>query len=428
MKKKTIYFAFLALFFLAVVFLAFNRHSKYGPYHYRSEIFADRAGYYIYLPALFIYHFQPEKLPKDADRKTGNGFRLDLANNKIITKYPYGVALLQTPFFLMAHILSILTGQKADGFTFLYQKSVDVASVFFLILGLFALFRIFRKQYSLKISFITLGTVFLGTNLFYYSIMDTGMSHVYSFSMFSLYLLFLSDWEKMPGQQIKQGILLGLVAAVILILRPINLLFILFTFFLYPDIFREKLRSRKIWFIVAFFLTGFVVILPQMIYWHYLSGSFIHYSYGNETFTHLADPQLAALFFAPNNGHLLYNPVFLVFVTGVVLMIFDKKREGLVTGLLLLVLSYLISAWWMYYFGCGFANRNFTEYYAVLALPLAYLINKPKRKSLQSVLYFLLLVFSIYNIKMALSFDGCWYGTGNWDWNMYLHWLLNPPS
>jgi len=93
-----------------------------------------------------------------------------------------------------------------------------------------------------------------------------------------------------------------------------------------------------------------------------------------------------------------------------------------------LVLSYLISAWWMYYFGCGFANRNFTEYYAVLALPLAYLINKLKRKSLQSALYFLLLVFSIYNIKMALSFDGCWYGTGNWDWNMYLHWLLNPPS
>ena len=428
MKTKSAYLILITLFFLAVVFLAFNRHSKHDAYSYRSEIFADRAGYYVYLPALFIYGFKAENFPQEVDNKTGNGFKLDHESNKVITKYPYGVALLQLPFFLLAHLLSLLMNYNASGFTFLYQKSVDVAAVFYLTLGLLALFSIIKRQFSFKVSFITVATVFLGTNLFYYATLDTGMSHVYSFAMFSVYLLFLSDRRKLHGQQVKQGVLLGLVAAVIIMLRPINLLFIVFSFFLFPSVYKDKIREGDVRFFVSFFLAGFTVILPQILYWHYLSGSFIYYSYGNETFSHLADPQFIALFLAPNNGHILYNPVFLVFVTGILIMINDKQKNGLVIGLLLLTLSYLVSSWWMYYFGCGFANRNFTEYYALLAFPLAYLLNKPKKKAVQAVLYILLLIFSIYNIKMALSFDGCWYGTSNWDWNMYLHWLFNAPS
>lgn len=411
-----------------MLFLAFNRHSKYKAFHYRSEIFADKAGYYVYLPASIIYSFDADKFPINSDEKTGNGFQLDTLTNIVITKYTYGVALLQFPFFMLAHVVSLITPYNADGFTFLYQKSVDVAAVFYLLVGLFALFKILKKKFSSLVSFITTATVIVGTNLFYYSVIDTGMSHVYSFSMFSLYLLLLFKHDHFSKKQLKYGTLLGFVAGIILLLRPLNIVFILFSFLLIHGLLSK--RFLKIYPVLLWsgFVTFVCILLPQMFYWNYVSDSFLYYSYGNETFSNILTPKIISLFLAPNSGHILYNPIFLIFLSGLIWMIIDKWRYGLVTAVLLVVLSYLISSWWIYSFGCGFANRNFVEYYALLAVPLAFLLSKPKPKAMQAGIYILILLFAFYNIKMSISFDGCWYGKGDWDWSMYLHWLLNAPS
>jgi hypothetical protein len=92
---KISFLTFILGFF---IFLSLNRHSKSGIQNYHSEIWADKAGYYIYLPAFFIYNFQVDGLPAEIDKKTGNGFIV--RDGKIITKYTYGVALLQAPFFI----------------------------------------------------------------------------------------------------------------------------------------------------------------------------------------------------------------------------------------------------------------------------------------------------------------------------------------
>ncbi len=424
-KLKALYFILIAF---SLLYLSFNRHSKYEAFHYRSEIFADKAGYYIYLPALFIYQFHIPDFPVDIDQKTGNGFRLDSINNKVFTKYTYGVALLQFPFFLLAHLITQFTNFEANGFTFLYQKSVDVAAIFYLLTGLFFLFKLLKKSFPTGISAHTILVVFAGTNLFYYAVIETGMSHIYSFCIFSIYLFLWSSRDKYLHQQMKYGFLLGIVAGIIVILRPLNTIFILFSLFLRPSILSRNFIKEYPILIGSFIISGFVMVLPQMFYWNYISESFFYYSYGNEAFSNIHNPQVISVFFAPNSGHILYNPVFLIFVTGIVLMIINKKPNGWIIGTLIVVLSYLISSWWIYNFGCGFANRNFVEYYAILAIPLAYLLNYPKSKSMQIFTYILLLLFSIYSIKMSLSFDGCWYGISNWDWSMYQHWFLNAPS
>jgi hypothetical protein len=418
----------LSVFTLLLLFISFNRHSKYEAFHYRSEIFADRAGYYVYLPAGIIYGFKAGNFPDNIDTKTGNGFQLDTATNTVITKYTYGVSLLQFPFFLLAHGVSSITKFKADGFSFLYQKSIDVAAIFYLLLGLIALYIFLNKKFSQIISFISVIVIFISTNLFYYSVIDTGMSHVYSFSMFSLYLLVLYNRDEFKGNQLKYGLLLGMLAGIIVMLRPLNLLFIISAFFLYPEVFRPRSLTKHPIFLLAFIFAGSAMLIPQMCYWNYLTGSPIYYSYAGESFSNILNPKLAAVLFAPNSGHILYNPVFLLGLVGVALMIFEQRRYGWVAATLLIVLIYLISSWWIYSFGCGFANRNFVEYYALLAFPIAYLLNKPKSKNMQTGLYILILLFAFYNIKMSISFDGCWYGNNDWDWSMYLHWLLNPPS
>ncbi len=117
-------------------FLSLNRHSQVKLNTYHTELWADKAGYNVYLPALFIYNFDAKQLPPKLVANAGNGFAVDSTSNKLITKYPYGVALLQSPFWLVAHAFS----PQKDGYSLYYQKSIDFAGSFYLTMGLFFLY------------------------------------------------------------------------------------------------------------------------------------------------------------------------------------------------------------------------------------------------------------------------------------------------
>src|SRR5690606_154748 len=119
------------------------------------------------------------------DLRTGNGFLLDTETGIVSTKYSYGVALLQAPFFLGAHIYAKITGTYADGYGQPYRNAVNIAGVFYLIFGLLLLYKFLRFQFKSTISFITVALILLGTNVFHYGVYETGMSHIYSFFLFS---------------------------------------------------------------------------------------------------------------------------------------------------------------------------------------------------------------------------------------------------
>jgi len=184
MKNRYIYWIGLVLFFGVLLFLTFNKHSKSGYFNYHSEIWADKAGYYSYLPAALRFKFNPDNFPDSIDHKTGNGFNLDYKNKKVRTKYTYGVALLQLPFFCIADVLSNPLNFESNGFSPIYHWCINVASIFYLMLGLIFLFLFLKTSFGTQTSFLVTISIFLGTNLFYYSIDETGMSHIYSFFLF----------------------------------------------------------------------------------------------------------------------------------------------------------------------------------------------------------------------------------------------------
>ena len=112
----------LALIYTGLCFLSLYRHKNVELNTFRSEIWADRAGYYVYLPSLFIYNFSSDKFPESIEKQTGNGFSLNKEKDKIITKYTYGVALLQLPFFIIADAFSSVSSViPRNGFSIYYN-------------------------------------------------------------------------------------------------------------------------------------------------------------------------------------------------------------------------------------------------------------------------------------------------------------------
>ncbi len=425
-SRRILNIAGWGILFVLMLFLAMNRHSKTGVFSYKSPVYADKAGYYVYLPATFIYHFAASAFPDSVDMKTGNGFWLDRKNNKIRTKYNYGVALMQTPFFLTAHLLAKPLGFKNNGFSLVYNWAVDVSAAFYLVLGLFFLFRILSRRFPRWIALLTLFFVVAGTNVFYYATIESGMSHIYSFALVALFFNLADPFRAFEKKGMLFGLALGFLAGLIVIIRPVNVILVIAGFFIgghWKEKWQFMVQPR---FLSPFFISGFLTVLPQLIYWKYLSGSWIYDTYTGESFSNWQHPRLPAYFFAPHNGMLLYNPLFILIIAGIVLMIINHKTDGYITAIVFVLVSYLFSSWWMYYFGCGFASRNMVDYMPLFAIPLAWFFANIKNRTFLNIGLFFAFVFTLYNLKMIYSYSLCWYGHGDWDWGEYLHLFLQP--
>lgn len=72
-----------AAFAFATLWLCLNLHSRTGYFTYKSEIFGDKAGYYIYLPATFVFKFEANQVSDTLSDAVGNGFLIQ--NGKIFT-------------------------------------------------------------------------------------------------------------------------------------------------------------------------------------------------------------------------------------------------------------------------------------------------------------------------------------------------------
>jgi hypothetical protein len=412
-----------------LVFLTFNRHSRSGYFNYHSEIWADKAGYYVYLPAALKYNFNPESFPQDMDKKTGHGFTLE---NKVFTKYTYGVALLQMPFYLLADIFAEQMGFERDGFSPIYHWAVNVAAVFYLMFGLLLLFRYLRDELPSRVVFLTLGILLLGTNLYYYAIDETGMSHVYSFFLFSafLYLLQRSDFLSKP--KTKHIILIGFVSGLIVLIRPTNVVFLLTFFYLRQPTEGLLLRIKpllkpKISGIIA--LSAFLVFVPQLMYWKYVSGSYIMYTYSEEGFYWLK-PMILETWFSPNNGLFIYTPLYLVIMAAFAHGLYTKNKQSISIAVTFFVISYIFSCWHDWAFGCSFGSRSFIEYLVLFSIPVGYLMQHISHSGLPKKMFFWLvvLVFAGYNLKMTYTYDECFYGSGAWDWKTFTDDILLEPT
>jgi hypothetical protein len=331
------------------LFLTFNRHSKSGYFNYHSEIWADKAGYYVYLPATFNFKFNPSNFPDSVDIKTGNGFFLDKENGKVITKYTYGVALLQTPFYAVAELLAKPLNYEPNGFSPIYHWSINVASVFYLLLGLLFLKKYLKIRFDNRSSIFTVLSIFLATHLYYYSIDETGMSHVYSFSLFCLFLYIIEITNHLAKFNFWMSFVFGLLIGLILLIRPTNILFLSTFIFLDNKNWLglrqrlQKLFSYKFLIPIVFGIS--IVALPQLLYWNYTSDSIVSYSYGNEEFNWV-EPKMVNVWFSPNNGLFLYTPFYLLIIAIILIMIKYKQNNGVYLLSLFLVISYVFSSWW----------------------------------------------------------------------------------
>jgi len=408
------------LVFIACIFVTNYFHSGKK---INGVIWSDQEGYYIYLPAVFI-HGGFENVPFI----NGCGIYETENGPRTFTKYTYGVALLESPFFLVAHAVAPLFGYERDGRSLPYIWGIMLAAISYMLIGLWLLSRLLTElQFGKTITWLIPLGILLGTNLFYYTFREAGMSHVYSFFLFSV-LLYASH-RRSESPSLKWNLLTVVPLALIILIRPTNAIVLLI-----PMLWDATLSDipKRTWaFItdlrwwIAFTVALLVLFAPQLAYWKHITGDFVFYSYGDEGFIYWNRPKMLHVLLSPQNGWLVYSPLAALGLVGIGVMLKEKATGWALPAILLTLATYVFGSWWAWWFGGAYGHRCFVDFLPLLAVPAAFAIKRLRTSPewLQIGLAIFAIVAIFVNIRMSDFYHGMWDGP-NWGWADYLEKLM----
>ncbi len=374
MKAKAVIF----LFIISCLYTLINRKG------WQEDPFvADRSGYYAYLPAIFLHDdlesFSYLKQVKGPQADDIPWFLFEQEQTgRTLNKYAVGTALFELPFFAIAHLYCKLSaGGPCDGYAPPYRLLILLSSIFWSALGLEVLRRTLKHFASDAAVAITLACIGLGTNLFYYSAWEQGMSHPISFFLFAS-VLFLS-WKFHTYQRPREIYLLGLVLGLVILVRPTNIAISVVPLLWNVtslQSFRQKLGDlcQHIRHIIPATLIAFLIFLIQMTYWKYASGQWLYFSYQGEYFEFL-NPQIQKGLFSFRKGWFIYTPIAFFGVTGIFFLYRHHRNVFLSVLVSLALIVYIVFSWNNWWYGGSFGARSMIDYLAILSLPLAVLIH-----------------------------------------------------
>lgn len=346
----------------------------------------DVFGYYLYLPATFIYDdpglIKTEWLDGVVEKYEPSPTLYQLVpavdGNRVI-KYTAGMALLYSPFFFIAHWIAPLSGYPADGFSLPYQLIVSFGGLFWIVLGIYAFRRILLKFFNDQTTLVILILIITGTNYFHLAALDgTLLTHNILFTLYAFLLLSTIAWHSKPsaGTAIFTGLLCGLIA----LIRPSEAIC-----FLIPLLWNTGTRKaiydkmsllrRHPHHLVLALFSALLIGSVQLIYWKKFTGEWFFYSYGNpgEGFRFFP-PYLGEFLFSFRKGWLIYTPLMIAALAGFI-SLYRRHREILPAIAVFFILDLWVvsswSCWW--YAGGSFSARAIVPAYLVLAFPLAYL-------------------------------------------------------
>ena len=431
MKKLSL--SLYTMLLIGVIMIWVSSNLNWSKENWHGIIAVDATGYYAYLPATFIYKDPNFQFLDTVCRKKYNHKFHDyeyrvLNNDRLTNKYFIGTAVLQSPFFLIAHGLSFLLGEDSDGYSKIYMVLLQIGTVFYLLLGLFYFNKLLGEyKISTAVKIFSLIVITFGTNLFHYVVEEPGMSHVFSFSFFAMFAFYIKRY--FTSSKTQYLLKIGLILGIILLIRPINGLIILSIPFLagWKNLKIGVIKAVGKYYFLAFsFFIILLVLTLQPLFYYWGTNEFWIYSYGDESLD-LLNPNVYNILFSYKKGLFLYTPVYLMSLFGF-WTLWKKNRFQALTGFLFLFsVTYILSSWWQWYYGGSFSSRVFIEYLPFFGLLFALFSQsiwrmKWKRKTWLGVILLLVVVCQLQTYQYRRGQIHWSEMTEEKYWDVFLGW------
>ena len=411
MKKEfKIKFSLLAFFLLSFAVL-FGRLllPRFETHDILAILSWDVFGYYLYLPATFIYHdlglkdFSWLQHIFDVYNPTIGFYQAYIGPaGDYILKYTMGMAIVYSPFFFIGHIFAWLFGFPADGFSLPYQVAVALGSVVIAIAGIWIFRRVLLKFFSESVTSLVMILIVLGSNYFELTAYDGAMPHNILFTLYALILYLTLIWHE--HQKLRYAIWLGLAIGLTILIRPSSAVIVIIPFLW--GIHDNESLVRK-WDLVKSNFGQIVVVIAlifavpflQFIYWKIHSGNFFFYSYESDQKLVGAGPFLWYVLFSFKKGWLIYAPIMIFPLMGFYFLGYKNRLVFQAIFVFFIINLLLIASWPTWWYGGSLGQRALMESYVILGIPLGYFLQwLLKRK-----IYFQIPLFSVFIFIILLN-------------------------
>ncbi len=365
----------LSMLLLTVVLTVFFLY-KYG--RVRTTFGGDALGYYVYLPSTFIHHDVTRPFTANDKHMTdGMKWYFDSWRGAVnergnyLNQYTYGVALMEAPFFMIAHGWERMCGLDADGYSETYDNMIKAGIMLYAWLGLLVVYKVLRNYFDSVVSLTAVVSILLCSHLFWFAVIQPGMAHVPLFFLYAVLVWLTMRTRKQPTAA--HFITIGLVAGMITLIRPTDILCLLIPL-LYTvhnrQTMHEQLRFLKTnrTSILLMAIVFVLPVIPQLFYWKAVTGNYICYSYGDQSFD-FRHPKMVEGLFSFSNGWLPYAPIMVFALLGMLCYKAIRSWVWCISALFVLY-TYVIYSWYSYNYLNGLGSRPMIHLYPLLALPL----------------------------------------------------------
>lgn len=302
-------------------------------------------------------------------------------------KYGIGWSLVSLPFYLVADAI-VATGRalglwtlERDGYNAVYQVCLQAGHFLLAGFALLLAYRVVRRWCAREPAVQGIALVWAASPLLYYQTSNLSMSHGVTFFAVTLCVYALVKTEAMPGRLWPwwlAGIALGLAA----ITRFQTAVFGVLPLWMWVRYARQSGSvAASIRSALALVAGALPLVALQLIAWKIVYGSWLVYSYGQESEPfYWMHPAVREVLFSANHGLFYWHPFLIAGLAG--LLVLAWRERGLVwAGVVAAVITiYVNAAWWCWWFGSSFGSRAFDGVFLFFMLGLAWAFERlPER-------------------------------------------------
>lgn len=409
--KKHIFKYCLLILTLAFGLVAQNNLKKTDAYG--TPFVSDIDQYYSILPSAFLYSDIAYTYDTSGNwnqyyEKGTFGQRYwttEYLENRKMTMATLGMPYAYSLFFIPALVADSLLGNDdfAPGYSPVYVFFAKLYGLALALITVLLLFKISERYTSKFLSALLSLLLFYGSGTLYYFFGEGLMPHAALTTLVAGFiwgcLRLLQDGKKsyLP--------ILAFITTWIALIRPTDALVVLFPLILLvkSDARSNLLLSLKSWkrVLLSILLIAFL-ILPQLLYWNYITGSYIFYSYKEETF-HFNQWHLLDFWFSFRKGWFTYTPLVLLALLLPVVTFKKLKLEVAATYLIIIGASLLYAQWWCWWFGGSFGMRTMTQFVPFLIFPLVFFVARSSR-ILKISIFIIITMVSLNTMNLARKY------------------------
>lgn len=379
--------------------------------HPQWKIGGDGFGYYAYLRSAVFdrdFNFENEYGLFDAqfEKQTLIYWRTPLG--KAGNPFSVGPSVAWSPFFFVAvtydQLFEPIDPYPIAGYTPPYQIALGLGTWTFALLGIALTFSALRKFLSPWASLAGVLSIFAISPLPFYLVYQTTMAHGISF--FAIALLFWLSSKLLFTERLTLTLAIGIGVSIgiAFLVRWQDVLFAVIPLGL---MLQNKFGHQRVRMIPITLASILFVMLPQLLMWHHLYGSWIAVPQTSSFFS-LSNPHVAEFLFSGFHGMFVIHPLLIVGIFGLLLFEIQNKKYLLVSTLLwisLLLALYINSGLSDWYGGGSFGARRMISVLPLLALGFGFIFERLNIKKILLACFSLLILTGLFwNLLLAMSY------------------------